>query len=141
MSNKSILERKSKYLNSMRVFPFFISFFCWNETTTKSSTKEDRRKMENCKADNIAEKLFRTYWKWRNLSLCKKHLYWGQNILISNTKSTSVTVTHFFVWNTRTNSMTHTLQNCDCYARDSFAWMFIIHLIYFSCLYFCYRFW
>ena len=75
MSNKSILERKSKYLNSMRVFPFFISFFCWNETTTKSSTKEDRRKMENCKADNITEKLFRSYWKESKLSLCKKHLY------------------------------------------------------------------
>ena len=59
----------------MSVFPFFISFFCWNETATKSSTKEDRRKMENCKADNIAEKLFRSYWKWGNLSLCKKHLH------------------------------------------------------------------
>ena len=62
-SSKSILERKSKYLNSTRVFPFFISFFCWNETSTKSSTKEDRRKMEYCKANNIAEKLFGSYWK------------------------------------------------------------------------------
>ena len=31
--------------------------------------------MENCKADNIAEKLFRSYWKESKLSLCKKHLY------------------------------------------------------------------
>ena len=62
-SNKSILQRKSKYLNYIRVFPFFISFFCWNETNTKSSVKEERRKMENCKADNTAEKLFRSYWK------------------------------------------------------------------------------
>ena len=43
----------------------------------KSSTKEDRRKMENCKADNITEKLFRSYWKQGKLSLYKKHLYRG----------------------------------------------------------------
>ena len=47
-SNKSIFERKSKYLNSIRASPFFISFSCWNETNTNSSIKEDRRKMENC---------------------------------------------------------------------------------------------
>ena len=58
----AILERKSKYLNSTRVLPFFMSFSCWNETNTKSSKKEDRRNMENCKPDNIAEKLFRSYW-------------------------------------------------------------------------------
>ena len=30
----------------------------------KSSIKEDTRKMENCKADNIPEKVFnRSYWK------------------------------------------------------------------------------
>ena len=28
--------------------------------------------MENCKADNIAEKLFRSYWKQGKSSLCKK---------------------------------------------------------------------
>ena len=33
--------------------------------------------MENCKADNIAEKRFRSYWKKSKLSLCKKHLYQG----------------------------------------------------------------
>ena len=64
-SNNSMLERKSKYLNFIRVFPFFISFFCWNETNTKFSIKEDRRKMENCKVDIFAEKLFRSYWKYR----------------------------------------------------------------------------
>ena len=63
--NKPYLERKSKYLNSIRVFPFFISFFCWNETNTKFSIKEDRRKMENCKVDIFADKLFRSYWKYR----------------------------------------------------------------------------
>ena len=38
-SNKSILERKSKYLNSVRVFPFFTPFFCWNETNTNLQQK------------------------------------------------------------------------------------------------------
>ena len=28
--------------------------------------------MENCKADKIAEKLFRSYWKQGKSSLCKK---------------------------------------------------------------------
>ena len=50
-----MLEQKSKYLNSIRVFPFLISFFCWNN---KFSIKEDPRKMENCKTDNISEKRF-----------------------------------------------------------------------------------
>ena len=53
-----MLQQKSKYLNSIRVFPFFISFFCWNEINKKSSIKEDMRKMENRKADNIPEKRF-----------------------------------------------------------------------------------
>ena len=53
-----MLEQKSKYLNSIRVFPFFISFFRWNEKNKKSSIKEDSRKMENRKADNIPEKRF-----------------------------------------------------------------------------------
>ena len=35
-------------------------------------------------------------------------------VLLSNTKSRSLTVTHLFVWNTRTNSVTHTLQRFDC---------------------------
>ena len=33
--------------------------------------------MENCEADNIADKLFRSYWKQGKLSLCKKRLYQG----------------------------------------------------------------
>ena len=33
--------------------------------------------MENYKAGNIAEKLFRYYWKKAKLSLCKNHLYRG----------------------------------------------------------------
>ena len=53
-----MLEQKSKYLNSIRVFPFFISFFCWNEINKKSPIKEDTAKMENHKADNIPEKRF-----------------------------------------------------------------------------------
>ena len=28
--------------------------------------------MKNCKTDNIAEKLFRSYWKYGKSSLCKK---------------------------------------------------------------------
>ena len=44
-------------------------------------------------------------------------------VLLSNTKSSFVSVTHLFAWNTRANSVT-TLQRCDCYTRDSFAWMF-----------------
>ena len=43
--------------------------------------------MENCKADKIAERLFRSYWKQGKLSLCKKHLYRGLYI-----KSCSVDV-------------------------------------------------
>ena len=53
-----MLEQKSKHLNSIRVFPFFISFFCWNEINKKFSIKEDTTKMEKYKADNILEKRF-----------------------------------------------------------------------------------
>ena len=54
---KQIYTReKSKYLNSIRVFAFSISFFCWNEITKKSSIKEDTRKMENCKANHILDR-------------------------------------------------------------------------------------
>ena len=53
-NSNPVLEQKSKYLNSIRVFHFFISFFCWNEIN-KSLIKEDTRKMESCKADNIPE--------------------------------------------------------------------------------------
>ena len=52
-SNKSILEQKSEYLNSIRVFPFFISYFCENETNKKSLIKEYMRKMENSKINYI----------------------------------------------------------------------------------------
>ena len=41
---------------SVRVFPFFMSFFCWNEITKKSSIKEDTRKVENCKANHILDR-------------------------------------------------------------------------------------
>ena len=52
-----MFKQKSKYLNCIRVFLFFISFFCWNEINKKKSLiKEDTRKMENHKADNIPEK-------------------------------------------------------------------------------------
>ena len=51
-------SKQCKYLNSIRVFPFFILFFCWNKINKKSSIKEDTRKMENCKADNIPGKRF-----------------------------------------------------------------------------------
>ena len=37
-------------------FPFFISFFCWNEISKKSSIKEDTRKMENCKTNHILDR-------------------------------------------------------------------------------------
>ena len=70
-------SKQCKYLNSIRVFPFFILFFCWNEINKKSpikedarkienckTIKEDKRKMENCKANNIPEKRFlQNYWK------------------------------------------------------------------------------
>ena len=45
--------------------------------------------MENCKADNIPEKLFRSYWKQGKLSLCKKNLYQGLSI---NSCSVDVTI-------------------------------------------------
>ena len=54
---KQIYTReKNKYLNSIMVFAFSISFFCWNEITKKSSIKEDTRKMENCKANHILDR-------------------------------------------------------------------------------------
>ena len=37
-----------------------------------TSNKKDRRRMETCKADNIAEKLFRSYWKQGKSPLYKK---------------------------------------------------------------------
>ena len=43
-------------MNSIRVFPFFISFFCWNEISKKSSIKEDTRIIENCKANYISDR-------------------------------------------------------------------------------------
>ena len=43
-------------MNFIRVFPFFISFFCCNEISKKSSIKEDTRKMENCKANHILDR-------------------------------------------------------------------------------------
>ena len=51
-----MLEQKSKYLNSIRIFPFFISFFCWNEIKKKSSIKEHTRKMGNYKTNHILER-------------------------------------------------------------------------------------
>ena len=54
-------REKSKYLNSIRVFPFFISFFCWNEISKKSSIKEDTRNMENCKANHILDRS--SHWR------------------------------------------------------------------------------
>ena len=36
--------------------------------------------MDNCKANNTAEKRFRSYWKSGKLSLGKKHLYQGLSI-------------------------------------------------------------
>ena len=42
-SNKLILVQKSKYLNSIRVLPFFLSFFCWNEINKKSSREGTRK--------------------------------------------------------------------------------------------------
>ena len=51
-------------------------------------------------------------------------LRYSLTVLLTNTKWSSVTATHFFVSNTRTNSVTHTLQKCGCYIRDLFAWVF-----------------
>ena len=44
---------KSKYLSSIRVFPFFISFFCWNEIKKKPSIKVSRR--DGCRETFLAE--------------------------------------------------------------------------------------
>ena len=43
-------------MNSIRVFAFSISFFCWNEITKKSSIKEDTRKVESCNANHILDR-------------------------------------------------------------------------------------
>ena len=58
---KQIYTReKSKYLNSIRVFPFsfsfFFPFFCWSEISKKSSIKEDTRRMENCQANHTLDR-------------------------------------------------------------------------------------
>ena len=55
-SNKSILQKKVNIWTISGYFPFFISFFCWNEISKKSSIKEDTRKMENCKANHILDR-------------------------------------------------------------------------------------
>ena len=55
-SNKPILEKKVNIWTLSGYFPFFISFFCWNEISKKSSIKEDTRKMENCKANHILDR-------------------------------------------------------------------------------------
>ena len=49
-----MLEKNSKYLNSIRVFPFFSV----EMKKKKLPIKEDTKKMENCKADNIRDKFF-----------------------------------------------------------------------------------
>ena len=56
MSNKSILEKKVNICTLSGYFPFFISFFCWNEIGKKSSIKVDMRKMENCKTNHILDR-------------------------------------------------------------------------------------
>ena len=55
-SKKSILEKKVNIWTLPGYFPFFISFFCWNEISKKSSIKEHKRKMENCKANHILDR-------------------------------------------------------------------------------------
>ena len=56
--NAIFIFQKINFLNYtfhtriIRVFPFSILFFCWNEINKKSSIKE------NCKADNFPEKRF-----------------------------------------------------------------------------------
>ena len=37
--------------------------------------------MENCKADNIEDIIFTSYWKWDKLSLSNKHLHQGLKYL------------------------------------------------------------
>ena len=44
---------KSKYLSSIRVFPFFVSFFCWNEIKKRPSIKVSRR--DGCRETFLAE--------------------------------------------------------------------------------------
>ena len=44
---------KSKYLSSNKIFPFFISFFCWNEIKKKPSIKVSRR--DGCRETFLAE--------------------------------------------------------------------------------------
>ena len=56
-------------MNSIRVFPFFISFFCCNKMNNKSSIKEDTRKMENCKGIKASQILDRSS---RPELLCRK---------------------------------------------------------------------
>ena len=53
LTPNKIFEQKSKYWNSIRVFSFFISFFCWNKINKKSLLKEDTRKNKNCKVNHI----------------------------------------------------------------------------------------
>ena len=78
-------------MNSIRVFPFFISFFCWNEISKKSSIKEDTRKMENCKANHILDRsshrrcsvrkgVPRNFAKFTGKHLCQKLFISGPKV-------------------------------------------------------------
>ena len=70
-------------MNSIRIFSFFISFFCWNEIRKKSIIKEDTRKMEICKANHILDRSSDTRYSvrkdvLRNLAkFTGKHLWQG----------------------------------------------------------------
>ena len=63
MSNNSFIcfSKTVNILNSIWVFPFLISFFCWNEVNTKLSIKEDTR--------FIMQERILWSWKhgWKNL--------------------------------------------------------------------------
>ena len=78
---------------SVGISLFFISFFCWNEISKKSSIKEDTRKMENCKANHILDRsshrrcsvrkdVLRNFAKFTGKHLC-------QGLLMSGPKACS----------------------------------------------------
>ena len=83
--------------------------------------------MENCKADNIPEKLFRSYWKQGKLSLYKEHLY--QSLSIN-----SCSMDHEFFY------QEHLFPGTPERVIYSFTYLFIYLFIYLSIYLFIYLF-
>ena len=85
-------------LNWIRIFPFFISFFCWNKINKESSIKEYRGKMESCKTNHILDRsshqwcsvrkgILRNFAKFTRKHICQRFFFnkvAGLSLIIDN---------------------------------------------------------